>query len=525
VKRPSGLTLVLAVLICWSLAFIVRGSFFIDGLRTYSLFDDAMISMTYARNLVEGHGLNWARWGQPVEGYSHPLWMALMIPVNLLPIALRFRSLVMQLLSLGFLVANVVATYRLALRHFSHPRKPLWVPATVLTAFYLPLVEWSLLGMESAPQAFLTTLAVGLALDVIAGRPRPVALLGCCAAAILLRPDMVFVVAVILGYVLRHRGFRRGHRRQWLVGAAVLVGSNLAYEIFRWRYFGDLLPNTYYLKLEHIPLEVRLLRGLSVLGDALRPVVALIIGLLIAAVPHVRRRPQLGLALGLPLISCVYSVYVGGDAWETGGVVANRFICFTIPLLFVALNQLLSDGLAYLEERRGGQAPLFPERFIVGPIVALFFLGWNGLWFYEREEVTWHTLLFAERGLDHKLLIEKAQQLADLRRVARPEALVAINWAGISGYFTDFRLIDGLGYNDRFIAHKQPYIRFDPENFGKFRPGHVKGDLDYVVQLHPDIVVQRDDPPGVYAGKKLEQMGYSSRHGFLVRNDSTLVLP
>src|SRR5262249_35162258 len=142
--------------------------------------------------------------------------------------------------------------------------KPLWLPATLLTAFYLPLVEWSLLGVESAPQAFLVTVSVGLTLDAIAGRPRPVALLGCLAASILLRPDMVIAVAVILGYLLLHRGVRRAERRQWLVGAALLVGSNLAYELFRWFYFGDPLPNTYYLKLQYIPVAVRLLRGMSV---------------------------------------------------------------------------------------------------------------------------------------------------------------------------------------------------------------------------------------------------------------------
>src|SRR5262249_32315820 len=165
----------------------------------------------------------------------------------------------------------------------------------------------------------------------------------------------------------------------------------------------------------------------------------------------------------------------------------------------------------------------FPERLLVGPIVALFFLGWNGLWFYEKEDLTWRVLLFIDRGLDYGLLIDKAQQLADLKRVTRPEALIAINWAGISGYFTDFRLIDGLGYNDRTIARKWPYIPLNAENFMTFRPGHVKGDLEYVVSLRPDVVVQRDDPPGVYAGKKLEAMGYAPRHGFLVRKDSTLV--
>src|SRR4051812_42703610 len=36
----------------WYLAFIVRASFTLDGRRAFGLFDDGMISLTYARNLA-----------------------------------------------------------------------------------------------------------------------------------------------------------------------------------------------------------------------------------------------------------------------------------------------------------------------------------------------------------------------------------------------------------------------------------------------------------------------------------------
>ena len=79
--------------------------------------------MTYARNLVKGHGLEWARWGEPVEGFTHPLWTFLMIPVNALPIPLRERSLAVQLLSLLTLAGTMIAVRRLMLDH-SRPPEP-----------------------------------------------------------------------------------------------------------------------------------------------------------------------------------------------------------------------------------------------------------------------------------------------------------------------------------------------------------------------------------------------------------------
>src|ERR1700688_2110614 len=90
-QRAAWLAL-LGTLSAWGGWLIFRTSFVLDGRRVFCLFDDAMISMTYARNLVEGWGLDWARQGAPVEGFSHPLWTALMVPVNLLPIALDRRS-------------------------------------------------------------------------------------------------------------------------------------------------------------------------------------------------------------------------------------------------------------------------------------------------------------------------------------------------------------------------------------------------------------------------------------------------
>ena len=50
-----------------SLVFIARTAFSLNGDMYFTLFDDAMISMRYARNLIEGHGLVWNAGRAPVE--------------------------------------------------------------------------------------------------------------------------------------------------------------------------------------------------------------------------------------------------------------------------------------------------------------------------------------------------------------------------------------------------------------------------------------------------------------------------
>src|SRR3954451_10285533 len=67
-----------AMFLIYAGLFIYRTSFVIDGERYFSLFDDAMISMRYAKNLANGYGLVWNPGGERVEGYTNPLWVLYM---------------------------------------------------------------------------------------------------------------------------------------------------------------------------------------------------------------------------------------------------------------------------------------------------------------------------------------------------------------------------------------------------------------------------------------------------------------
>src|SRR5829696_2352939 len=53
-----------------------------DGQRHPSLFDDAMISMSYARTLVSGHGLVWFPGAARVEGITNLGWTLVMSGVH-----------------------------------------------------------------------------------------------------------------------------------------------------------------------------------------------------------------------------------------------------------------------------------------------------------------------------------------------------------------------------------------------------------------------------------------------------------
>ena len=67
----------------------------IDGTRYFFLDDDQMVSMRFARNLAEGHGLVWNP-GERVEGYSNLGWtlvMTLVVPATM-PLAVHMSNMI-----------------------------------------------------------------------------------------------------------------------------------------------------------------------------------------------------------------------------------------------------------------------------------------------------------------------------------------------------------------------------------------------------------------------------------------------
>lgn len=526
-SRRLPVVVLLACLGLWGAWFIDRSSYEIEGVRYFTLFDDAMISMSYARNLVEGHGLNWARQGEPVEGFTHPLWFLVMIPVNALPVPLRDRSLLIEALSLFLLAATVLAVRRLTIDHFSEEGERHWAPAAVLTAFYYPLDYWSLRGMETGLQALLVVLAVHLALDVVhRGRDRHLALWALCAAAWLLRMDMLLAVGVIQLYVFLGRGIRTG-RRSWWLGLGLFGAAVLGYSAFRWVYFHDLLPNTYYLKLTGVPLLVRLLRGVSLLAEFVHAHLAILVPVGVGIAPLLRRRPRLLLPAALFLIYAAYSVWVGGDVWEHIGIRANRFLTFVMPLVFVLLAALVNAGLATLATTarwRRGEAPLL-GRYVVAGVTTVALLLANGLWLADGAAASWSLMTVTARPPLVEAEERVVTRLLRFQQIAEPGAVVATAWAGIPCYFSSYRMIDILGYNDRQVARLESTLPLGVDNFQDFVPGHVKFDLRRLLEeQRPDAFFQIWDVR--LWGKPAEvlpRFGYSRDGPFWVRVGSPFI--
>jgi arabinofuranosyltransferase len=467
--------------------FMYRTSFMVGEERYYVLFDDAMISMRYGQNLAGGYGPVWNP-GERVEGFTNPLWVGYMALVHLFPLPASKTSLAIQITSAILLMLNLVFVRRIA-RDLSNSDLTALL-AAFLTAFYFSLNNWALQGMEVGLVALLLTIVLWMAsqqfkTDTFSVWPYVILGIGTWV-----RMDMLAPGLVILGYLAF---LSPAHRRKHLLwGGGLLIGMMAVQTLLRYSYYGEVLPNTYYLKIEGYSLWQRVKLGLKVYGQFIWLMNWVLYLLPFMAVALKPTRTSILLLL-IFLVQSAYSIYVGGDAWEHRGG-ANRFISVAMPgfiiLLTVGIDEIRKLFIAsiepYWQRIKFRVLPLFSQGvMIVFVVTSLFSLNT----IITNDAVAkWMALkrpIFT-KGSEKNLLIGLA-----LRDLTTEDAWIAVIAAGTAPYFSERNAIDLLGKADKVISHKTPRSLSGITEDEEFRPGHNKWDYAYSIgELKPDIIVQ-----------------------------------
>ncbi|HET6845839.1 MAG TPA: hypothetical protein VFH29_03335, partial [Anaerolineales bacterium] len=248
----------------WAAAFIFQNSYIaLDGQRYFGLFDDAMISMRYAWNLAHGLGLVW-NMGERIEGYSN-LLMTLIMAVPSLVLTKTLAVLAVQILGIPTMLGVAWLARHLArILAKGHDLSGL-VGALMFAGvlLYFPISYWTLLGMETGLLSMLILSAAAFALRWLESARRK-DLIGMAVAsglACLTRNDSFLLVAVLFGFVtwISRRSSADRSALRSIAGAAAIVGIFVVGQLgFRLAYYGQLVPNTYILKLTNYPLSIRL---------------------------------------------------------------------------------------------------------------------------------------------------------------------------------------------------------------------------------------------------------------------------
>jgi arabinofuranosyltransferase len=211
--------------------------FVVTLIRTAWVNDDAYITLRTVDNFVHGYGLTWNP-GERVQAYTHPLWMFLLSSLYALTREAYFTTLALSFtLSLSAVV----------LISFSFTRDGFSRAAGLLILCLSPaFVEYSTSGLENPLTYLLMTLFL---LQIFQMDDQPtgmqIFLLGLLASlAALNRLDSgLLCLPALLWVFLR--------RRRWITFRLLALSALpvLLWEAFSLLYYGFLLPNTAYAKL------------------------------------------------------------------------------------------------------------------------------------------------------------------------------------------------------------------------------------------------------------------------------------
>lgn len=231
------------------------------------MVDDAAIAFAYARSIDEGFGPVQQPGADPVEGYSNPAWLGLLIIGRRLglfdhrailgvPDLVLYPKVLGVLCALGILLAIAFAARSLVSRS--------WIVtglAGVLLAGNASFVGWMVSGLENPLYALTATILASLLIQsAVAGdllSRGPAAASGLLAlAAALTRPDGAVLAGaypLLLLLSLRGRAGLRPRVRAAALAVAVFAVPYTAFLAWRYAAFGHLMPYTSVAKAQEPP--------------------------------------------------------------------------------------------------------------------------------------------------------------------------------------------------------------------------------------------------------------------------------
>ncbi|MEM9934905.1 MAG: hypothetical protein AAF824_14865, partial [Bacteroidota bacterium] len=215
--------------------FLIQALFF-----QYWLVDDAGISLAYAMNWAEGHGLVDQPGKDAVEGYSNFLWIGLLaacqkLRILLIPISPKLLGItccflgIYLLSSIGKIFSSPLVGAMLILLLPNHPSVVQWAVSGLETGLYFFLIIWLIWLLFQRHYTCRLALMIGTCISLLS----------------LTRPEAILLVGILPILLWKAEKNAWGIMGVYIGPILLFIGG---YSLFRWLYFGELLPNTFYAK-------------------------------------------------------------------------------------------------------------------------------------------------------------------------------------------------------------------------------------------------------------------------------------
>jgi hypothetical protein len=388
--------------------------------------EDALMLLRYSEHLAQGHGITWNVGEKPVEGATDFLYMVMVSGIAKLTglgviqaarlligacwIALPLIVFSAARLTLGgnLWFCAAVALYMSAGPGAKYVQTCFGAPVAAVAA----AVTWWLAN-ELMYRKFTWSKALGLGLSAV--------ILG------LIRPEGSLLGIFILLAVLIRQPTRRGAT---LLGFLACFGTiGLTYFLWRWHYFGYLLPNPFYVKGGGHLHPDGLKRSVGNMCRMLWP--AIPIGVLALRARTDRRN----------LVALLVPVVLFTGIWLLLSNENNHLMRFQfplVPIMLISLPSLLWGFTAQFNLPRPAGLPNGVRLAATASAVSFLFI-----------------CMFTFRQI-YGSSVDVASGIAyptAMRKFAAKGYTMAITEAGQFPFYSKWNAIDALGLNDAHIAH------------------------------------------------------------------------
>lgn len=432
--------------------------------------DDAYISFRYAQRFASLGELNWND-GEYVEGYTNFLWVILLSLGSLAGLDLLGTSRVIGIICMAGVIGSLISVPRY--RAESTAGIPVYAVGIISFTICGLTAAWSMGGLEQPLVALLLALLIRDAF-AFSERGELRFVIRCTIWGGLLsltRPDgLLFSAAVAAWLLFSPFPLRPRVKPAFGFGVVVLIVFGM-HTLFRWYYYGDLVPNTAHVKLPFSSLYLEkgvlyVAKGYALLFPLLLPFAGLVLqGWLYTRAHSASSRTHL--IILLLVFWTLYVISIGGDV--------NPPSRHFVPVLVILVWGCCEYFSFWLEaDASHWFQSLHKEHivWVVGLLLLFSFLQWA-----DRE-------LRDARG-SHEYNSAEIASVGNLLRGAfgHKRPLVALDGAGAVPFYSGLPTLDLLGLNDAHIA-KNP-----PQSFGTGWLGHELGDAEYVLRRMPDLIL------------------------------------
>jgi arabinofuranosyltransferase len=456
--------------------------------------DDTFISLRYVRNLISGNGLVFNP-NEKVEGYTNFLWVIILSGASFLqfdPIeASQYLSFISGIIVIIFLYMTSLIMLKKSEPSATNKLVKFFCFLPVfLIVFSGSFVYWAVSGMEST---LFMALIIGGIYFYFKFNSSPEKQTGInyatsvfLALASLTRPEGIFIGLLFFAHRIIYPAIRYKENiigKPFFIEFGVFIIPVFCHFLFRYLYYGYLLPNTFYAKTNFDMISLK--AGFNYLFSFIKEYLlyGVVVIIIIFSVRNKKIFFEVTLLLLILIVYSIYVVFIGGDV-----LAQHRFWLPVLPIIYILFTYALI-----------GINNLTKGRYII--FILLFAIG-TGYFNYinNRDEI--HRITEREISLVNRMKIT-AETLNELGRIRNRRLTIATSTIGAISYYADADVIDMLGLTDSYIAHNPQFIEQisnDPTNPWKEK----RFNANYVLKRNPDyILFATEVKPSSYAERAL----------------------